>query len=344
MMKKTLMKKTDNFYMKHAIRLAKRAFGMTSPNPLVGAVIVKNGRIIGEGWHKRCGCPHAEVEAIRSLRDPAQAEGATIYVTLEPCSTFGRTPPCCEAIIEHKFKRVVIGGIDPNPKHAGAAVTRLQECGIEVMTGVEQKACEALNTAFFHWITAKRPFVLLKMAETLDGKIATASGSSQWITGDDAARKRVRELRLWCDAIAAGSETFRLDHPALTARDAAGNVLKTPRRFIATHQMTAPEGFETFSADTADEWNVFLDRLGAENITALLIEGGGELAASALKAGIVDQIEFHIAPKLLGGRNSRSSVAGADPATVAEAMMLDNMKVRKLGRNLLITATPRKEK
>ncbi len=329
--------------MKHAIRLAKRAFGMTSPNPLVGAVIVKNGKIIGEGWHKRCGGPHAEVEAIRSLRNPVQAEGATIYVTLEPCSTFGRTPPCCEAILAHKFKRVVIGGIDPNPKHAGAAVTRLLACGIEVQTGVEQKACEALNTAFFHWITRKRPFVLLKMAQTLDGKIAAASGSSQWITGDPAARKRVRELRLWSDAIAAGAETFRLDHPALTARDAAGNILKTPRRFLATHRDTAPEGFETFSADTVEEWNAFLDRLGAENITSLLIEGGGELAASALKAGVVDRIEFHIAPKLLGGRNSRTSVAGEDPATVAEALILDNMKVRKLGGNLLITATPRKE-
>ena len=336
--------KEDSRYMKHAVRLAKRAFGMTSPNPLVSAVIVKNGRIIGEGWHKRCGGPHAEVEAIRSLRKPSMAEGATIYVTLEPCSTFGRTPPCCEAIIEHKFKRVVIGGIDPNPKHAGAAVSRLQECGIEVVTGVEQKACEALNVAFFHWITTKRPFVLLKMAETLDGRIATASGSSQWITGDDAARKRVRELRLWCDAIAAGSETFRLDHPALTARDAAGNVLKKPRRFLATHQNIAPEGFETFAADTAEEWNAFLDRLGAENITSLLIEGGGELAASALKAGIVDRIEFHIAPKLLGGRNSRPSVAGDDPASIAEAIALDDMKVRKLGRNLLVTATPRKEK
>ena len=335
---------SDNFYMKHAVRLAKRAFGMTSPNPLVGAVIVKNGRIIGEGWHKRCGGPHAEVEAIRSLRKPSMAEGATIYVTLEPCSTFGRTPPCSEAIIEHKFKRVVIGGIDPNPKHAGAAVSRLQECGIEVVTGVEQKVCEALNVAFFHWITTKRPFVLLKMAETLDGRIATASGASQWITGDDAARKRVRELRLWCDAIAAGSETFRLDHPALTARDAAENVLKTPRRFLATHQNIAPEGFETFAADTAEEWNAFLDRLGAENITSLLIEGGGELAASALKAGIVDRIEFHIAPKLLGGRNSRPSVAGDDPASIAEAIALDDMKVRKLGRNLLVTATPRKEK
>lgn len=333
----------DIVFMNRAVRLAKRAFGMTSPNPLVGAVIVKNGRIIGEGWHKRCGGPHAEVEAIRSLRKPALAEGATIYVTLEPCSTFGRTPPCCEAIIEHKFKRVVIGCIDPNPRHAGRAVARLQECGIEVVTGVAQKACEALNTAFFHWITTKRPFVLLKMAETLDGKIATASGSSQWITGDDAARKRVRELRLWCDAIAAGAETFRLDHPALTARDRDGKILKTPRRFIATHRPPAPEGFETFSADTAEEWNAFLDRLGAENVTALLLEGGGELAASALKAGIVDQIEFHIAPKLLGGRNSRTSVAGEDPAAISEALLLDHMKVRKLGRNLLVTATPRKE-
>ena len=331
-----MTQKTDSFYMKHAVRLAKRAFGMTSPNPLVGAVIVKNGRIIGEGWHKRCGGPHAEVEAIRSLRKPAQAEGATIYVTLEPCSTFGRTPPCCEAIIEHKFKRVVIGGIDPNPKHAGAAVSRLQECGIEVVTGVEQKACEALNVAFFHWITTKRPFVLLKMAETLDGRIATVSGSSQWITGDDAARKRVRELRLWCDAIAAGSETFRLDHPALTARDAAGNVLKTPRRFLATHQNIAPEGFETFAADTAEEWNAFLDRLGAENITSLLIEGGGELAASALAADAVDYVEFHIAPKLLGGRDSRPVLGGESPEFMSLARKLYKVTTEQYGEDIAV--------
>ncbi|MBO5958584.1 MAG: dihydrofolate reductase family protein, partial [Lentisphaeria bacterium] len=190
----------------------------------------------------------------------------------------------------------------------------------------------------------KRPFVLLKMAQTLDGRIATASGSSQWITGDAAARKRVRELRLWCDAIAAGAETFRLDHPALTARDKNGKVLKTPRRFIASHHPVGKDGFETFCAENRTEWFAFLERLGAENVTALLIEGGGELAASALKAGVVDQIEFHIAPKLLGGRNSRPSVGGEDPAQIAEAIGLDNMLVHKLGANLLVTATPRKEK
>lgn len=339
------MQKTDAVNMKRAVRLARKALGMTSPNPLVGAVITTpDGRtVLGEGWHKHCGGPHAEIEAINSLPDPAAAEGAAIYVTLEPCSTFGRTPPCCDAIIRAGFSRVVIGNIDPNPKHAGRGIDRLREAGIDVVYGVEDKACAALNEAFFHWIVTKRPFVLLKMAQTLDGKIATASGSSQWITGDPAARKRVRELRLWCDAILAGAETYRLDQPALTARDKNGKILKTPRRIIASHQaeLVAAKGFEIFSDD---DWDGLLDRLGGENVTSLLIEGGGEVAASALKAGIVDKIEFHIAPKLLGGRNSRTSVGGENPLRIDEAFKLDGMTATKLGPDLMITGYPVKNK
>ncbi len=327
----------DNSIMRRAVRLAQRALGMTSPNPLVGAVITDPaGNIIGEGWHKRCGGPHAEVEAIRSLSAPELAKGAAIYVTLEPCSTFGRTPPCCDAIIKHGFSRVVIGSIDPNPAHAGRAVEKLRAAGIEVETGVEEKRCAALNKAFFHWIVTKRPYVLLKMAQTLDGRIAAASGDSKWITGDAAAKKRVRELRLWCDAIMAGAETFRLDQPALTARDARGNVLKTPRRIIATHH-PVPD-FECAALDDKAAWDAFLEKLGAENITSLLIEGGGELAANALAAGAVNALEFHIAPKLLGGRNSRPSVGGSDPLKVAEAYPLEQMEVHRMGKNLRVTA------
>jgi len=333
----------DTTLMRKAIRLAKKATGMTSPNPIVGAVIVRNGKEIGGGWHRKAGCPHAEIEALRSLKSQAQAKGASLYVTLEPCSTTGRTPPCCDAIIAAGIKRVVIGCLDPNPKHAGRGVEILREHGIEVETGILQKECEALNTAFFKWITTKRPYVLLKMAQTLDGRIATASGSSKWVTGDAAAKKRVRELRLMSDAILAGAETYALDQPQLTVRDERDNVIKTPRRFIATHhpeKLTA--GFEAVCADTKSDWNAFLEKLGAENITMLLIEGGGELAASALNACIVDSLEFHIAPKLLGGKNSRSTVGGADPLSIAEAFPLKNMRVRRFGCNFMVTAEPQK--
>ncbi len=336
----TETERKDKQIMQHALRLANKALGMTSPNPLVGAVITKSdGTIIGEGWHKRCGGPHAEIEAIRSLPSPELAKGATIYVTLEPCSTFGRTPPCCDAILRHGFARVVIGCTDPNPAHGGRAVKMLREQGIEVTVNVERKRCADLNRAFFHWIVTKKPYVLLKMAQTLDGKIATAAGDSRWITGDPAAKKRVRELRLWCDAIMAGAETYRLDQPALTARDEDGTVLKTPRRIIVTRQMPEQkDGFEYVSLDTAPEWDAFLRRLGSENITSLLIEGGGELAASALAANAVNALEFHVAPKILGGRHSRTSAGGADPLKVAEAYPLKNMKAGRLGKNLKITA------
>lgn len=332
---------TDRMFMRRAVRLAKNAEGMTSPNPIVGAVLVKNGRKIGEGWHRKAGCPHAEIEALRSLKQPGAAKGATLYVTLEPCSTSGRTPPCCDAIIAAGIRRVVIGSLDPNPRHAGRGVGILRDHGIEVETDVLREACEELNTAFFKWITTKRPYVLLKMAQTLDGRIATESGSSKWVTGDEAARKRVRLLRLRADAILAGAETYRLDQPRLTVRDERGNVLKTPRRFIATHHPEDIAGeFEVMSADGKEEWSAFLDRMGAENVTMLLIEGGGELAASALSAGIVDGIEFHIAPKILGGRGSRPSVGGDNPLDIADAFPLKNMRVRSLGRNIMVTAEP----
>ncbi len=316
--------------MRLAVKLAKKATGFTSPNPLVGAVIVKNGRIIGQGWHHRAGMPHAEIEALRSLGRKSPA-GADMYVTLEPCSTFGRTPPCCNAIIEAGIKRVFVGSIDPNPKHAGAGIERLKAAGIEVVTGVEKAACDDLNRAFFHWITTGKPYVQLKLAETLDGKIATRSGSSQWITGK-AARMRAHELRLRADAVLVGAETARLDNPALTARDAKGNVLKTPRKLIAARHPANPDEI------CITDWNEFLKQLGAEHVMELLIEGGGELAESALRAGAVNRVEFHIAPKLLGGRGSRGSVAGPDPESISEAVMLGRMSVKRAGCDLIISA------
>lgn len=337
----------DSFFMRQAVRLARKAWGKTSPNPLVGALIVKEGRVIGSGWHHFCGGPHAEIEAIRSLPDPSSASGATLYVTLEPCSTSGRTPPCCDAILKAGFRRVVIGCIDPNPKHAGRGIKLLKRKGLDVETGVEEKKCALLNEAFFHWITTGKPFVLLKLAQTLDGRIATRNGSSQWITADRAA-KRVRILRLWADAILAGADTFRLDNPRFTARDSKGRVLKTPRRIIATRHpdllhledSPAPGRWETISLPDSAAWEEFLLRLGRENILSLLIEGGGETAASALNAGIVDRLEFHIAPKLLGGRGSRPSIGGDDPKDILDFFPLENLQIKRLGIDFLATAKP----
>lgn len=328
--------------MRKALALARKGRGTTSPNPMVGAVIVKNGCLLGSGWHERAGKPHAEIRAFQSLKDPEEARGATLYVTLEPCSTTGRTPPCCEAIVRHGIRRVVAGCADPNPKHAGRGFELLRRHGIEVVQGVCEKACRELNEPFFHWIVTGRPFVLLKLAETLDGRIATASGSSRWITGP-AARRHVMELRLLADAVMTGARTFRTDAPSLTARKEDGTVLKTPRRIVLTRdpaKLDLPAGWEAAALPSQDDWKRFLEKLGREQVTFLLLEGGGELAASALHAGAVDKVEFHIAPKILGGRGSRPSVGGEDPDTIDKALLIKDMHYRKLGTDLLLSGVP----
>ena len=331
----------DEFYMSHAAELARRALGETTPNPIVGAVIVRNGEIIGEGWHHKAGCPHAEIEAIRSANG-ANLEGATIYVTLEPCSSWGRTPPCTDAILREKFARVVIGCLDPNPKHAGRAVELLRSHGIEVTPCVLEEECRKLNEAFFKWVTTGKPFVLLKLAMTLDGRIATQSGNSKWISGPDA-RQRVQQLRRWADAVMVGAGTFFADNPKLTVRDDAGNTLKTPARFVlSSRKLDLPAGWEQAALKNETEWETFLTGLGKRPFVSLLLEGGGELAASALNAGVVDKIEFHYAPKILGGRNSRPGVGGPDPLTLSEAFPIENMSVQQLGADFAVTGYPRK--
>ena len=336
----------DEKFMRLALNQARKGLGFTNPNPMVGAVIVRNGRVIGRGYHTRCGAPHAEIEAIRSLKRPSLARGAVIYVTLEPCSTFGRTPPCCDAIIECGFSRVVIGSTDPNPAHAGRAVKLLESHGMEVKTGVLSGECEALNEAFFKWITSKRPYVILKMAQTLDGKTATVNGVSRWITSSEA-RKRVMRLRLLSDAVLCGSATYSLDSPQMTARDVSGNVIKTPRRFVATahpERLDLRPGWEFVSLRDKSEWDEFLLRLGREDVISLLIEGGGVLASSALFAGVVDYLEFHIAPKILGGLHSRPSVAGEDSLTMDNAISIEDMKISACGCDFIASGRPRLRK
>ncbi len=339
------MPASDEYFMNQALFLAEKGWGMTSPNPMVGAVIVRDGVVIGEGWHHQCGMPHAEREALAdAARRGNDVTGAAVYVTLEPCSSYGRTPPCTEAIIESGLNRAVIGTLDPNPLHAGKGIRILQEAGIEVQCGVQEKECRRLNAPFFKWITERKPFVILKMAVTLDGRIATAGGDSKWITGP-AARSRVQQLRRLADAVMVGGETVRMDRPGLIVRDPE-NWTRQPRRLVATRSMDEAElaalmpgnpAPEICTAGTPDEWEALLNRLGAENVVTLLIEGGGELAASALNAGIVDFAEFHIAPKILGGRGSRPAVGGGDPASLAEAWNLDDVTVAVMDNDVAIS-------
>lgn len=235
---------SDVGYMRRALNLARRGYGATSPNPMVGAVVVKGGRILGQGWHHRAGEPHAEIEALRHVEKRGeQTRGATLYVTLEPCCTHGRTPPCTEAIIAAGIRRVVVGATDPNPRHCGKAFSILKRAGLAVTPGVLASECENLNEAFNHWIVYGTPFVLVKSAMTLDGKIATASGESKWITGE-LARACAMKLRQGADAILVGINTVLMDDPALTVRDPkatpAGTPIKTVRRIILDSQARTP--------------------------------------------------------------------------------------------------------
>ena len=332
-------------YMREALAEARRGWGLTNPNPMVGAVVVRNGERIGRGFHHGAGLPHAEIEAIADVKrrggDPA---GAEMYVTLEPCCTTGRTGPCTEAILAAGLKLVVVGCVDPNPRHAGRGIERLKSCGVEVETGVLEQECSKLNYSFFKWIVSGRPFVTLKLATTLDGRIATASGDSKWVTGE-AARSRVQMLRQLADAVMVGGETLRRDAPQLTVREPA-DWKRQPLRIVATRDAKLaaklpelyPDGrVEAVNLPDASAWDAFLLDLGRRNMVNLLIEGGGELAASALAAHAVDRAEFHIAPKILGGRASRPAVGGADPELMAMAKTLRNVEVAQLGDDVVIS-------
>ncbi|MBE6379944.1 MAG: bifunctional diaminohydroxyphosphoribosylaminopyrimidine deaminase/5-amino-6-(5-phosphoribosylamino)uracil reductase RibD [Lentisphaerae bacterium] len=332
----------DRKYMNCALALAREAWGMTSPNPMVGAVVVKDSVIVGRGFHHKAGTPHAEVHALNDAGDLAR--GATIYVTLEPCCTWGRTPPCTEAIKRAGIRRVVAACEDFNPAHAGKGFEILRSAGIEVKVGVCRRAAIELNKAFFSYITRKRPYVILKMAMTLDGKIATESGDSKWITGS-AARRRVQELRRWCDAIMVGGQTVRLDRPGLIVRDPE-NWPCQPVKYIYTRSgkealmqeyFPAGESIRCVAPQTPDDWESLLRDMAADNITALLLEGGGELAAAAIQNKIVDEVEFHIAPKLLTGRNSRSVVGGVGPDKLADAFELEKLDVKRAGNDLIVS-------
>jgi diaminohydroxyphosphoribosylaminopyrimidine deaminase/5-amino-6-(5-phosphoribosylamino)uracil reductase len=360
------MKSDDEKYMRMALRLAGKAEGRTSPNPMVGAVVVKAGRVISRGYHRKAGAAHAEAIALRKAG--RKAKGATLYVTLEPCShTDKRTPPCTPMVLQSGIKRIVIAMIDPNPLVAGRGIKTLKKAGLDVVTGVLEEDAKRLNEAFIKYITTGMPFVTLKIAQTLDGKIATASGESKWITGEKA-RKEGHRLRAVNDAILVGINTVLQDDPSLTARIPEG---RDPIRVIVDTRLRIPlnarvitqrSSAKTYIAtldtmpkdklvkllDTGTE--IFLARgrkgrvnmqylmkmLGSFGVTSVLIEGGAEVNASALKSGIVDKVVMFIAPVIMAGADSLSCIGGSSPAKLSRAVRLSDVTSQRIGKDLMI--------
>lgn len=357
------MQNQTETYMRRALALAARGAGHVSPNPMVGCVIVKDGRIIGEGWHEYCGGLHAERNALKNCaEDPA---GADLYVTLEPCCHWGRTPPCTDAIIEHHIGRVFVGCLDANPLVAGKGAEILRSASIPVETGICEDECRRLNEVFFHYITNRTPYVVLKYAMTLDGKIAAASGDSRWVTGE-AARRHVHETRAHLSGIMVGVGTVLADDPLLTCRIEGG---RNPYRIVCDSHARTPldcqliltaQEIDTVIAVT--EWNEraaalkkagahlvlcqsqngkvdlndLMHQLGAHGLDSILLEGGAALAFAALETGIVHKVQAYIAPKLIGGSTAKTPLGGAGFTRIADAATLKNVTVTPLGEDFLI--------
>ena len=351
--------------MREALGLAKKGMGFVNPNPMVGAVIVKDGRIIGKGFHEKYGTLHAERNAFADCSE--DCEGASIYVTLEPCCHYGKTPPCTEAIIEHKIRRVIIGSSDPNPLVAGKGVQILREHRIEVTEGVLKDECDELNEIFMHYITEKTPFVTMKYAMTMDGKIAAYTGESKWITGDES-RHNVQLDRLKHSAIMVGVGTVLADDPMLTCRLENGrnpiriicdthlrtpldcNIVRTAKE-IPTIIAACSQDFSKISEYEARGCKIIITeeadghvnlrqlmRILAEDekIDSVLLEGGGELNWSALESGIVSKVQTYIAPKIFGGAVAKSPVSGIGVPSPSKAFMLTDSRVTKIGEDFLI--------
>jgi diaminohydroxyphosphoribosylaminopyrimidine deaminase/5-amino-6-(5-phosphoribosylamino)uracil reductase len=359
------MQDKDTHFMQMALELAEKGRGAVAPNPMVGAVIVKDGRIIGSGYHEKIGEGHAEVNAFRSANE--DVAGATIYVTLEPCSHYGKTPPCSDKIIEKKIGRVVIAALDPNPLVSGRGVKKLQAAGIEVVTGVLAEESSRLNEIFMKYIVKKEPFVVMKAAMSLDGKIATRTGESQWITGP-AARERVHQLRSALSGIMVGVQTVIMDNPQLTSRIPGG---KNPVRIIVDSTLRIPmeakvlqnqdtsttiiattdradrnkaalleeAGIEILTVPVKDgrtDLKALMGALGERGIDSILLEGGATLNFSALQAGIVDKLQVYIAPKLIGGETAKTPVGGEGIEKLSQAFSVIELKASTVGEDILL--------
>lgn len=357
----------DTATMRQALALAEKGRGRTAPNPLVGAVLVKNGKIIARGYHARCGGPHAEAEVLRKAGK--KARGAVLYVTLSPCASFGKTPPCAAAIIAAGIKEVCIALPDPNPAQK-AALQALRKAGIKIRAGILRQEARAQNEIFCKWISNGKPFVTLKIAETLDGKIATAKGNSRWITGPQA-RRRVHFLRAEHQAVLVGKNTVLKDNPYLNVREPG---LPQPWRIVLDQRLEIPLTRKVFKqtdqktlvvcglpafkkkyrqydqrgigllavaeTKTGLDLSALLNKLAAMNITSLLVEGGGETVASFLRARLVDKVLFFIAPKIMGGRQAISSVGGAGIENLDKTVKISRARVEKIGEDFLFTGYP----
>ena len=363
------MNETDESYMREALHLAEFARGRTSPNPLVGALIVRDGTVVASGWHRAAGEPHAEVHALRMAGELAR--GATLYVTLEPCAHQGRTGPCAKAVIAAGITRVVVALRDPNPLVAGRGIAMLEAAGIEVVTGVCAAEARRQNAAFLTWVTTNRPLVTLKTAMTLDGKIASHTGASRWITGEEA-RLRVHEMRDASDAILVGIGTVLADDPSLTTRlphRAGKNPLRvvldsaarTPHdvrlvtdgaapTVIAVSERADPQRVDRLRACGAEvvtlgaervELPRVLDWLGGRDCTSLLVEGGAAVNWSFLSGGYVDRICAFIAPMLMGGMEAPTPIGGIGFDVPQAALHLHDMHVEPVGADLLVTGSLR---
>ncbi len=353
----------DKFFMRRALNLAKKANYKTSPNPMVGAVIVKEGEIISEGYHKKAGLPHAEAEAI--MNSTKSLKGSTLYVTLEPCCHKNkRTPPCTDAIISAGIKRVVIAMRDPNPEVAGKGIELLRNNGIEVLEGILVDEAKKLNEFYIKYITTKIPFVIIKIAMTLDGKIATPEGESKWITSEES-RKVVHKLRSQVDAILTAYGTVIKDNPQLTSRIKRG---RNPIRIVIDPELKIPFNYHIYNPPpktiavvkddflTAEkerilsnrgvefitynsnkvELNWLMNEFGKRGIISLMIEGGSSLNAYAIQQNIGDKIMVFIAPKIIGGKNSYPCVGGNFYRRLNEAIELEGLSIKKLGKDILI--------
>ncbi len=361
------MKSADITYMKRALTLARKGIGKTSPNPVVGCVIVKNGQVVGEGWHKKAGTPHAEIHALGQAG--AAARGSDLYVTLEPCCHFGKTPPCSDALIAAGVARVIIGMIDPNPQVAGKGAEALRQSGIAVETGVLEEQCRELNKGFIKFVTTGLPHVLYKTAMTLDGAIATITGHSRWVTGEEA-RRQVHRLRSISDAVMVGVDTIIVDNPQLTVRHIKG---RDPLRVVVDTRLRTPESVAVLSGSQArntliatcetnprvhrryelqgamvlvcDECDGrvsmpdLLRKLGEMGIRTVLLEGGSRLAGQMVQSGLIDEFMLFYAPKIIGS-DGFSAFALQGITTMDQALKLQILDVRMIGPDVLVHAVP----
>lgn len=356
----------DHRYMTQAIRLARKAEGRTSPNPLVGAVIVKDGKIVGEGYHRRAGLPHAEAEAIN--RAKRKAKGATLYVTLEPCDHFGKTPPCCDKIISSGIKKIKIAMKDPNPINNGKGIRRLKARGIGVNIGICKKEAETLNEPYIKFMKKKMPYVTAKLAQSLDGKIATKLGESKWISGE-RSREFVQDLRSKADAVMVGINTVLEDNPLLTVRDKR---LRSPVRVIVDSKLKIPADSKLLKSinraqiiiaateEAAKSKIRLLENKGAaviifkskngrvplesllrnlakNGIIHVLAEGGGELIGSLFDRKLIDRFIFIISNKIIGGKAAPGAIGGSGIKILREAKILNSLDIKKIGGDLLLT-------